>query len=282
MQVIKRRKWFYILSLIVIIPGIISLMLQGLNLGIDFTGGSITHVKMPSEVTSADMRATISELGIGKAEVQKSGDEFYLRTSELTQEQTDELMLALKDQYQEVEFMSAESVGATIGGELTRNALLAISIATVLMLLYITFRFEWTFGIAAIIGIIHNVLVVLGAFSLFQWEIGSAFIAAILTVIGYSINDTIVIFDRIRENLRNKRKEDYEELVNKSVGQTLNRSINTVLTSSFPLIALLIFGGSTIHLFVLAMLIGFVTGAYASICIASSTWYDIKNRNAVA
>jgi preprotein translocase subunit SecF len=281
-QVIKRRKWFYILSLIVIIPGIISLMLQGLNLGIDFTGGSITHVKMPSEVTSADMRATIGELGLGKAEVQKSGDEFYLRTSELTQEQTDELMQVLRDQYQEVEFMSAESVGATIGGELTRNALLAISIATVLMLLYITFRFEWTFGIAAIIGIIHNVLVVLGAFSLFQWEIGSAFIAAILTVIGYSINDTIVIFDRIRENLRNKRKEDYEELVNKSVGQTLNRSINTVLTSAFPLIALLIFGGSTIHLFVLAMLIGFVTGAYSSICIASSTWYDIKNRNAVA
>lgn len=282
MQVIKRRKWFYILSLIVIIPGIISLMLQGLNLGIDFTGGSITHVKMPSEVTSADMRATLSELGFDRAEVQKSGDEFYLRTSELTQEQTDELMLALKDQYQEVEFMSAESVGATIGGELTRNALLAISIATVLMLLYITFRFEWTFGIAAIIAIIHNVLVVLGAFSLFQWEVNSAFIAAILTVIGYSINDTIVIFDRIREHLRNKRKEDYEELVNKSVGQTLNRSINTVLTSSFPLIALLIFGGSTIHLFVLAMLIGFVTGAYSSICIASSTWYDIKNRNAVA
>jgi preprotein translocase subunit SecF len=282
MQVIKKRKWFYILSLIIIIPGLISLMLQGLNLGIDFTGGSITHVKMPSGVTSGDMRATISELGLDKAEVQKSGDEFYLRTSELTQEQTDELMQVLRDQYQEVEFMSAESVGATIGGELTRNALLAIGIATVLMLLYITFRFEWTFGIAAIISIIHNVLVVLGAFSLFQWEIGSAFIAAILTVIGYSINDTIIIFDRIRENLRNKRKEDYEEIVNKSVGQTLNRSINTVLTSTFPLVALLIFGGSTIHLFILAMLIGFVAGAYSSICIASSTWYDIKNRNAVA
>ena len=101
-------------------------------------------------------------------------------------------------------------------------------------------------------------------------------------MIGYSINDTIIIFDRIRENLRNKRKEDYEEIVNKSVGQTLNRSINTVLTSTFPLVALLIFGGSTIHLFILAMLIGFVAGAYSSICIASSTWYDIKNRNAVA
>ena len=282
MQVIKRRKWFYILSLIVIIPGIISLMLQGLNLGIDFTGGSITHVKMPSEVTSADMRATISELGLEKAEVQKSGDEFYLRTSQLTQEQTDELMQALRNEYQEVEFMSAESVGATIGGELTRNALLALGIALVLMLLYITFRFEFSFGIAAVIGLIHNVLVVLGAFSIFQWEISSAFIAAILTVIGYSINDTIVIFDRIRENMRNKRKEDYEELVNKSVGQTLNRSINTVLTSSFPLVALLVFGGATIKLFVLAMLIGFVAGAYSSICIASSTWFELKNRHAVA
>jgi preprotein translocase subunit SecF len=281
-QVIKRRKWFYILSLIVIIPGIISLMLQGLNLGIDFTGGSITHVKMPSEVTSADMRATISELGLEKAEVQKSGDEFYLRTSELTQEETDELMQALRNEYQEVEFMSAESVGATIGGELTRNALLALGIALVLMLLYITFRFELSFGIAAVIGIIHNVLVVLGAFSIFQWEISSAFIAAILTVIGYSINDTIVIFDRIRENMRNKRKEDYEELVNRSVRQTLNRSINTVLTSSFPLVALLIFGGATIKLFVLAMLIGFVTGAYSSICIASSTWFELKNRRALA
>lgn len=279
MQVIKRRKWFYILSLVVIVPGIISLMLQGLNLGIDFTGGSITHIKLPAQVTSADVRATLDKQGL-EAEVQQSGDEFYLRTVQLTQEETDELMAALKQDFSEVEFMSAESVGATIGGELTRNALMAISIATVLMLLYITFRFEWTFGIAAIIGIIHNVLVVLGLFSIFQWEVSSAFIAAILTVIGYSINDTIVIFDRIRENMRGSRKEDYEELVNRSVGQTLNRSINTVLTSAFPLITLLILGGSTIHIFVLAMLIGFVTGAYSSICIASSTWYDIKNRKA--
>lgn len=279
MQVIKRRKWFYALSLIVIIPGIISLMLQGLNLGIDFTGGSITHIKLPSQVTSEDVRATLSKHGLD-ADVQKSGDEYYLRTRELTQEETDALMSSLKEDFSEVEFMSAESVGATIGGELTRNALLAISIATVLMLAYISFRFEWTFGVASVLGIIHNVLVVLGAFSIFQWEISSAFIAAILTVIGYSINDTIVIFDRIRENMKGSRKENYEELVNRSVGQTLNRSINTVLTSVFPLIALLILGGSTIKLFVLAMLIGFITGAYSSICIASSLWYDIKNQKA--
>lgn len=280
MQVIRNRKWFYILSLVIIVPGIISLMLQGLNLGIDFTGGSILHLKMPAEVTSAELRSTLSEFGLGKAEVQKSGDEFYIRTQELTQEKSDELIDAIEAEYKDVEFLSAESVGATIGGELTRNALLAITIATILMLLYITFRFEWTFGIAAVMGIIHNVLVVLGMFSLFQWEISSAFIAAILTVIGYSINDTIVIFDRIRENLRNKRKENYEELINRSVSQTLNRSINTVLTSIFPLITLLLLGGATIQLFVLAMLIGFVTGAYSSICIASSIWFDIKHRAA--
>lgn len=280
MQIIRNRKWFYILSLLVIIPGIISLMLQGLNLGIDFSGGSILHLKVPSEVTSAEMRSTLSEFGLDKAEVQKSGDEFYIRTQELTQEESDELMDAIEADYKDVKFLSAESVGATIGAELTRNALLAITIATILMLLYITFRFEWTFGVAAVIGIIHNVLVVLGMFSLFQWEISSAFIAAILTVIGYSINDTIVIFDRIREHLRNKRKENYEELINRSVAQTLNRSINTVLTSVFPLITLLLLGGATIQLFVLAMLIGFVTGAYSSICIASSIWFDIKHRAA--
>lgn len=278
MQVIKKRKWFYILSMLVIIPGIISLMMQGLNLGIDFTGGSILHLKMPPGVTAPELRATLGEHNLEKAEVQKSGDEFYIRTGELSQEQSDELIKALQSKYSDMEFLSAESVGATIGGELTRNALLAITIATILMLVYITFRFEWTFGVASVLGIIHNVLVVLGFYSLFQWEISSAFIAAILTVIGYSINDTIVIFDRVRENMRNKRKENYEELVNRSVSQTLNRSINTVLTSIFPLITLLLFGGATIKLFVLAMLIGFVTGAYSSICIASSFWFDLKSR----
>ncbi|HOQ09593.1 MAG TPA: protein translocase subunit SecF [Syntrophomonadaceae bacterium] len=282
MQIIKRRKWFYALSLIIIIPGLISLFLQGLNLGIDFTGGSITHIKLPSQVTTAEVREVLEKQGLEKAEVQKSGDEFYLRTSELTQEETDELMAALKEEFSEVVFMSAESVGATIGGELTRNAILAISIAAVLMLIYISFRFEWTFGIASIVSILHNVLVVLGAFSLFQWEVNSAFIAAILTVIGYSINDTIVIFDRVRENMRGTRKQDYEDLVNRSVAQTLTRSVNTVLTSIFPLVALLILGGSTIKLFVLAMLIGFVVGCYSSICIASSTWYEIKTSRAAA
>ena len=283
MQIIKKRKIFYIISLILIIPGLISLFTQGLNLGIDYKGGSIINVRIESnaqEVTAADVRAALAAVDQDKAEVQKSGDDFFIRTNELNQEQTNELMTALKTEFGEVEFLSAESVGATIGNELTRNALLSLLIAGILMLIYITYRFEWSFGVAAVIAILHNVLVVLGVFSLFQWEISSSFIAATLTIIGYTINDTIIIFDRVRENLRMKKKEPFELLLNKSVMQTLNRTINTVLTTILPLIALLLFGGATIKFFMLAMLIGFVVGAYTSIFISSPVLYEIKNKAA--
>lgn len=278
MQIIQKRKWFYILSLIIIIPGLVSLFIQGLNLGIDFKGGSILQIRMEEKVQSAEVRAVLQELNLDNAEVQKSGDEFFIRTVELDQEQFKELQDALKNKFANVEYLGSESVGAAIGSELTRNAILALVIATIAMLVYITFRFEWTFGVATVIPIIHNVLIVLGVFSIFQWEISSSFIAALLTVVGYTINDTIIIFDRVRENLRYKLKEDRMTLLNKSITQTLNRTINTVLSTTFPLIALLLFGGTNLKTFVIAMLIGFVSGAYSSICLASSLWYDIKNR----
>ncbi|MGI5880692.1 MAG: protein translocase subunit SecF [Syntrophomonadaceae bacterium] len=280
MQIIQQRKWYYIISALIIIPGIISLMMQGLNLGIDFSGGSMLHIKLPGGTTSAQVSKVLGDMKIGKADIQKSGDEFYIRTAALSQEKTDEVMEGFKTEFKEVKFLSSENVGAVIGKELTRNAILALLIATVMMLLYITFRFEWTFGIAAIVGIIHNVLVVLGLFSLFQWEINSAFIAAILTIIGYTINDTIIIFDRVRENLRIKSKEDFSSLLNRSIMQMLNRSLNTVLTSVFALIALIIFGGESIKLFVLAMLIGFTIGAYSSIFITSPVLYEIRGSKA--
>jgi preprotein translocase subunit SecF len=173
---------------------------------------------------------------------------------------------------------SAESVGATIGSELVKNAFLAVFIALVLMLIYISFRFEWTFGLAAVLAIFHDVLIVCGIFSIFQWEVNSAFIAAILTIIGYSVNDTIVIFDRVRENLRMKKKDLLPALLDRSIMQTLNRSVNTVLTVLMPLITLLIFGGATIKIFVLTLLIGFLFGMYSSICVASPLYYEIKQR----
>ncbi len=275
---IKRRKVFYIISLLIIIPGLVSLVMNGLNLGIDFTGGSIVQVQMDSSVRSAQVRSALKEIGMERADVSKSGNQFLIRTTELDQEQTRQLLDALESKFKNVEFLSAESVGAAIGKELTNKAILAVIIAAFAMLIYITIRFEWTFGVAAIVSEIHDVLFVLGLFSLFQWEINTSFIAAILTVVGYSINDTIVIFDRIRENLRMKRKEDYANLVNRSITQSLNRSINTVLTSLFALVALLVFGGGNIRYFILAMVIGFVVGCYSSIFVASPVWYDIKNR----
>jgi len=275
---IKRRKVFYIISLLIIIPGLVSLVMNGLNLGIDFTGGSIVQVQMDSSVRSAQVRSALKEIGMERADVSKSGNQFLIRTTELDQEQTRQLLDALESKFKNVEFLSAESVGAAIGKELTNKAILAVIIAAFAMLIYITIRFEWTFGVAAIVSEIHDVLFVLGLFSLFQWEINTSFIAAILTVVGYSINDTIVIFDRIRENLRMKRKEDYANLVNRSITQSLNRSINTVLTSLFALVALLVFGGGNIRYFILAMVLGFVVGCYSSIFVASPVWYDIKNR----
>ena len=282
MQIIEKRKIFYIISLILIIPSLISLFAQGLNLGIDYQGGSIVSVRIEekSPVSAADVRAALEEVNQQKAEVQKSGNDFYIRTNELDQQQTSELLTVLKDKFPSVEFLGAESVGATIGKELTRNALLSLLIAGLLMLVYITYRFEWAYGIVAVLAIFHNVIVVLGVFSLFQWEVSSSFIAAILTVIGYTINDTIIIFDRVRENVKMKRKDSFALLLNKSIMQTLNRSINTVLTTIMPLIALLLFGGVTIKLFMTAMLIGFVVGAYTSIFISGSLLYEIKNKAA--
>lgn len=279
MQLIEKRKYFYIFSSILIIAGIISMFVQGFNLGIDFEGGSLLRYKMDASISSAEVRTTIEDLGIVKeANIQKSGDEFFIRTTELNQEQTSKITKGLEAKFKNVTYQSAESVGATIGNELTRNAILSILVAMALMLVYISFRFEWTFGLAAVFALFHDILIVLGLFSIFQWQIDSAFIAAMLTVIGYSINDTIVIFDRVRENLRMKKKDDTATLLNKSIMQTLNRSINTVLTSLLPLITLFVFGGSTIKVFVLALLIGFIFGCYSSICVASPIYYEIKQR----
>ena len=279
MQIIQKRKWFYIFSLILIVPGIISMFVQGFNLGIDFKGGTMLLYRIETPADTAAITQTVNDLQVvSEISVQQSGNEFYLRTNELNQEQTQKITAALGSKYGTVTLLSAESVGATIGSELVRNAFMAVAIALVLMGIYITFRFEWNFGVAAVLSLAQVVLFVCGVFSIMQFEINGAFIAAILTIIGYSINDTIVIFDRVRENLRMKKKDTLDILLNKSIMQTMNRSVNTVLTVLMPLIALLAFGGATIKVFVLAMLIGFVYGAYSSICIASPMYYEIKQR----
>jgi len=286
MNIIGRRKLWFAISLMVIIPGLISMAFRWatagspFNLSIDFTGGNLFNVTFNSDVTVAQMRGALKEINLEKSGIQLSGNRSaIIRTPVLGDEKQAQVLAALnKVAAIDKSKLRIDKVGPVIGKELTRNAILALLIASVLMVIYITIRFEFKFGIAAIVALLHDVFVVLGIFSIFWWEVDSAFVAAILTIIGYSINDTIVIFDRIRENLKRRKKgRDLETLVNDSVLQTMTRSINTVLTVVFVLLALLIFGGSTIRLFALALLIGVTSGAYSSIFNASPVWVELKN-----
>lgn len=285
MNIMGLRKIWYAISLALIIPGLIAMMLnvkqtgQPFNLGIDFTGGTLLSLKFDKPPSIEEMRRVTDELKLGSAGIQAAGDnQVLVRVRALEEKERNELLKKLEEKVGKFKLLSEDKVGPSIGKELTRNALYALGIASVLMIIYITFRFELRFGIAAILALLHDVLVVMGVFAILRLEVDSSFVAAILTIIGYSINDTIVIFDRIRENLNMPKKgESLEELVNKSILQTMTRSINTVLTVVFVLVALLILGGETLRNFVLALLIGVISGAYSSIFNASPLWLDLRS-----
>lgn len=273
------RYLFYALSLAVIIPGLASLGLRGLNLGIDFTGGNFIQLQFKQPVSIEQVRKVLAEQNIGSHRVQQGeGNQFLLRTPELTEAENDRLLAALRTELGAMEVLRNEKVGAVIGRELTMNALWALLIGWALMLLYITVRFQFYFGVAALLALVHDVLVTVGFFSLFQIEVDSAFVAAILTLIGYSINDTIVIFDRIRESLKAMRKTSLPEVINYSINISLVRSINTAMTVIIALVALLLLGGVTTRAFALALLVGTITGTYSSICVASPLYLEFQQR----
>ncbi|MEG6522179.1 protein translocase subunit SecF [Desulfotomaculum sp. 1211_IL3151] len=278
-HIIKSRKIFYIISLVIILVGVVSLFTRGLNLGIDFTGGNFVELRFNQAVTADQIRTTLAEHQLEDSKIQTSGENTYIiRTHALSQVASEKAFNDISEKLGGATMLRNELVGPVVGKELTRQAILSLIIASVLMILYITWRFEFLQGISAIVSQMHDVMVMVGFASLLQIEIDSTFVAAVLTIIGYSINDTIVIFDRIRENLRINRKEELAELVNKSLWQTMARSINTVLTVVFVLLALLIFGGSTIHNFISLLLIGVIVGCYSSIFIAAPMWFDLRRR----
>lgn len=282
--IVKLRYWWFAISLLVIIPGVISLFLHGLNLGIDFTGGSVFDLTFNKVVTQESISSALVSVGLPDSTVQltpgKNTTEALIRTKSLNENQRDKALAAISSKvapYDSNKF-SEDKVGPSIGQEITRNAIIALLIAFAGMILYLSIRFEFVYGISAVAAIFHDVLVVLGLFSIFHWEIDSSFVAAILTVVGYSINDTVVIFDRIRENQEKMRRGDsYEEMVEKSVWQTMARSINTVLTVLITLFAIFLLGGESTRVFSLAMLIGVFSGAYSSIFNASQILVELKN-----
>ena len=287
-DILKRSKLWVAISLLIIIPGIFCMFTKGFNFGIDFTGGTIIEMEFQQEVTLPQVRDVLREYNLDNATIQLSGDvsnveaskDVMIRTMDLEENERKAVMASLKDEIGDYTVLREEKVGATIGGELITDALMATVISWILIILYVSYRFEWRFGIAAILTLIHDVLIVLSVFSFLQKQVDSSFVAAILTIIGYSINDTIVIFDRIRENqrLHFKRGGDLNELANRSIYQTLTRSLYTVFTVLFTTFALYFFGGDTTKDFSFALLIGFFSGSYSSIFIASPLWVVLKNR----
>ena len=283
MKFIEKRKIWYTASLVIIVAGIVSLFIQGLNWGIDFAGGNLAQIQFTEKIETSTLRADISELGYANTNIQVSEDNVFILKTPLMDEAEQELMLdKIKEKTGELEILRTEKVGPAVGKELQRAGLISLAVALILMLIYISIRFELRFAIAGIIALFHDIMVIVGFFSIFQIEVNSSFVAAILTVFGYSINDTIVIFDRIRENMKNSGKvksKDLPELINSSLMQTMTRSINTSLTTLIVLVALFIFGGETTKDFVLALIVGIVNGAYSSIFTASPIWYDLKRKS---
>ena len=282
-----RRIWF-LLSLVLIIPGFICMGVRGFNFGIDFTGGTIIDLRFEQPVTLSDVRSSLAKYDLDGSTIQLSGDEaavessenVMIRTIDLEEQQRKEVMASLTQDVGPYTVLREEKVGATIGGELITNAVLALAISWGLIILYVAYRFEWRFGVSAVLALIHDIIIVLAVFSFTQRQIDSSFIAALLTIVGYSINDTIVIFDRIRENLKLhfRRGGDVNELVNRSIYQTLTRSLYTVFTVLFTTFALYWFGGETTKDFAFALLVGFASGCYSSIFIASQLWIELRNR----
>jgi preprotein translocase subunit SecF len=296
------KYWFFAISLIAIIPGIYSLIRYGLNLSIDFTGGSLIEIKSAQIKNDIDVDKIKSAFKLQKvvvASVQKTGNGGYLfRTQPIETKTKDYALKEAKKTFPNISELRFETVGPVIGAELTTKALEAVLVASLAIVLYIAYAFReipkpyasWKFGVAAVIALLHDALVVIGAFSLLghflQVQVDALFVTAILTVIGFSVHDTIVVFDRVRENLRKTSgKFSFENVVNESILQTLGRSLTTSLTVLFTLLALILFGGESIRWFVVALFIGVFSGTYSSIFNAApilSLWEESSAKSSKA
>ncbi len=290
LNIVGKRYWWFLLSLIIILPGLFSLATHGLRLSIDFTGGTLWELQMSQPVQPGEVKAVLAERGYGDSLVQTTQDNgLMIRMKELKEGSPEKAEIAsdLKAKFGDFKELRIESVGPTLGNEIRNRAIIAVFFASIGILAYIAYAFRNTknpflYGTAAIIAMLHDVAIVVGIFSILGWvkgvEIDSLFVTALLTVIGFSVHDTIVVFDRIRENLGRRAGRTFEQTVNYSVVQTMVRSLNTSLTVVFTLYALYLLGGETIKYFVLALLIGIVSGTYSSIFNASQIVVVWQNR----
>ncbi|MEX2414603.1 MAG: protein translocase subunit SecF [Paenibacillaceae bacterium] len=283
----KHYKKFFIYSSVLSIIGILTIAIFQMNYGVDFKAGTTLDITLGQRTEKAnveeiirttlpDVKDVILTLGSNNERVTARFDEV------LNQQETNKVISAFEDKFGQQVTYEENTVDVTMAKELATKAILAVLYASIGIIIYVSIRFEWRFAVAAIVALLHDALITVSIFSIFRLEVNLPFVAAVLTIIGYSINDTIVIFDRVRENLRFakvKSFRDLVELVNRSIWQTMTRSINTVITVLFAAAALFIFGSEAIRLFSLAMMVGLVCGVYSSILIACPIWLLLKNNS---
>ena len=283
MDFVGKRNWFFLLSLLFILPGVAFLVINpGLKTGIDFTGGSTMTLGFAAPIDQQALRDELAALGEVDSTVQNLGDnQFFVRTRELTDERKDAIVAGVAARLSpedDVEVLSFDLVSPIVARETVLNGAYAVIAASVGIFLYLWWAFRsvprpFRYGIAAIIALLHDLIIVVGIFAILGYfldvEVNTMFLIAVLTVIGYSVNDTIVVFDRLRENVVNYGSRGFAQNVNVSISETIGRSLNTSLTLLFTLLALFLFGGPTIRVFLLVLLIGVAAGTYSSIAIAS-------------
>lgn len=282
-NIIEKRAIFFIISAVVIVAGILGFVVNGgFNTDIDFTGGTEIYVNLNTEFDEMAIRDSLKSVdGVEISAVQKSDEnEAIIKTNELTQEQKVAAQDAIKEAFDGAQILSVDNVSASIGADLWNNAAMSIIIAVILMLIYITFRFELLTGISAVLALCHDILVMLSVYAIFKIPVNTSFIAAILTILGYSINATIVVFDRIRENTRFLKKDTFANIVNTSIWQTMARSVNTTVTTLIVLVALYILGVPSIKEFALPLIVGVVCGCYSSVFLSGQFWVLFKGKSA--
>lgn len=288
-NLMRFKVWYFVFSFLIILPGLYFLLTSGLNLGIDFTGGALLQYKFERSIDTNELKRQISKQDIEVSQIISSSDNVYIIKTKVTQQnKINDLKSYLDKEFGKVEEQRVEFIGPVIGEELRKKAILAVLLASVMIVLYIAFSFRkipkpassWRFGITAIVALLHDILVVIGIFAILgkflSVEVDTLFVTALLTVIGFSVHDTIVVFDRIRENLTKHMGKKFIDVANISVIQTLGRSLSTSLTVVFVLLALLLFGGESLKWFVAALLVGIISGTYSSIFNATAllVWWE--------
>ena len=278
-DIVNKRNWFFLISIFLLVPGIISMLAFGFRLGIDFSSGTVMTLRFSQPVDQSALRQQMATLGYGDATIQKTSEgDFLVRTKDIDTDQKIALIDGLKKGLNlEVTIRDFATVSPLVASEVARNAAIAVGVASLFMILYIAFAFRhmpnpFKWGLSAVFALLHDVLIVMGIFSILGWLIGyqvdSMFITAMLTIVGFAINNTCVVYDRIRENVRRGISKDFAVTVNASILETIARCINTSLTVILTCLALYIFGGVTIQQFIMALLVGVVVGIYDSIFVA--------------